>query len=1027
MPKLRPPVPPELIKRIDAVIAALGLDESRGLVRRWGDYKAATNRHVVRQAFETIGIHAVFGFPSQRVREARFSPVVYLACAADDAGANALHRLVWSQGVVPILLIATPTGLQIRKSLTPPMPQSMTVAWSKLSGTADLPVQLRSLTAIALSSSIVWRDFAADRSDRVDTALLKAIASLNETVRTRHAALRDRPILVNSLIGRFIYFFVLLDRGIIDRNWIRGLKDDSGNQLCAQITNSIRDDGSIDTTDHAWPAREVWSLFDQIDNMLNGAIFPVNAADRRAVPADALHLVRRAIRHGDVLHSDARQLGFLDVSFATLRTETISAIYELFLFIEAPGAKDDEGAFYTPPFLVDYVLDEVDHIRSFTARSRVIDPAAGSGIFLVGAYRRILERAIPRKRWTSTEFKKGRHLLESAVFGIERNGQAANVARFSLYLTLLDYVENVSIKELRQLARGQSVFPTLTANVVDCDVFSLKEKDLAHLGQFTHVVGNPPWGTFGDNTDRTNRPRSAIVEKRRREALLPTIEYYNSLDREKYPVTNKRISELFVWKVQRELVQKNGVMGLLVSTRSFVAPTARAFPNALAERCKIVGLANLSHFRYRLFSGARSPTLAIFAENREPEALNPVWVYSPLLTSQPIGEHGHLWSIIVSELDVETYKLRDLTRLPEGWFWALMLRPIDRRFVNHLALWSRRFKRSFGDFLKASNLAMGRGGSASQTDLPSDLLLRSGDYQQRLGMGDLGFANYPHQRVRNSRLSGSFAGLFGGNIVFIPRHMNEITFIAEPIAFASTFNAVYALSPLNQRGVAIAGMRGIVRYLNSDVARYLFALFGKTRLLDRTRLEKHDLESIPFPFTDIEDGDLRSLVELNEDAITRLFASRVGLDDGFVQSVQEYTEFRQGYEDSQVPHAGLNPPNAAAIRRYQSMLFGHLAQQFGDGAQFDHSVRQPSDLEHFAVIDIRIGRSGTDTQYAALAAPGSVSAGIGFSPHARIIFDAVASRVVVTKPWTRVAWTVEQAYADAREISEEVLRLGAAV
>jgi hypothetical protein len=54
-----------------------------------------------------------------------------------------------------------------------------------------------------------------------------------------------------------------------------------------------------------------------------------------------------------------------------------------------------------------------------------------------------------------------------------------------------------------------------------------------------------------------------------------------------------------------------------------------------------------------------------------------------------------------------------------------------------------------------------------------------------------------------------------------------------------------------------------------------------------------------------------------------------------------------------------------------------------------------------------------------------IKANIVFSPHARIVFDAAASRIAVAKPWTRVAWTDEQAYTDARGISEEVLRSGA--
>jgi len=1021
------PAPAELTRRLEAVIAILGFDQTCGLVRQWAEFRSTTNRHVVRQAFDTIRAHAVFGFPSGRANAPKFSPVLYLAIAADDAAAVAVHRLVWSQGVVPILLVATPSGLQIRRTLAPSTARPVTVAWDRLADPANLPPELTSLTAIALSSSVVWRDFVTDRSNRVDAALLKAIESLNDAVRHNYPALRQQPPLVNALIGRFIYFFVLLDRKIIGRPWIAALKDQTGKALCPQIAAAIDEKGGIDVVDRPWPAREVWSLFDEIDDVLNGTIFPISTTDRRLIPADAIHLVRRAIRHGDVIGRAARQLGFLDVSFSTLRTETISAIYELFLLIENPEEKDDEGAFYTPPFLVDYVLDEMNRIRAFTGKSRVVDPAAGSGIFLVGAYRRILEREMPQRRWTGAHFQKARSILETAVFGVEKNRQAANVARFSLYLTLLDYVENASIKELKQLAGGRRVFPALGGNVLDRDLFSITEAELGQLGRFSHVVGNPPWGSFGEQTGRSNVQRSAASVAKRNARLKPARDYVASLDAAEYPVSNKRLSELFVWKVQRDLLQKSGVFGLLISTRSYVAPSAEAFPAALAKRVKLVGLANLSHFRYRLFKGARSPTLAIFAENRQPNDLDSVWVYSPLLTSQPIGEAGHLWSIIVSESDIEPYKLRDLCQSPESWFWALMLRPIDRRFANHLRLWSRRFKRSFGDFIAASHLVMSRGGSASQTGVPKSLLLQSENYQERLGLNGLGIANYPHQLLQNMTPKGSFAKLFGGHIVFIPRHMNEVLYIEHPVGFVSTFNAIYAQNSGAMDSGAIAGMRGIARYLTSDVARYLYALFGKTRILDRARLEKGDLESVPFPFENLADADLQHLENMEEGEICRFFAGKVGLDDTFVQAVTEYTLFRHGYEDSQVPFAAFGVPDIEAVAHYKSMLFNQLADQFGGAANLEWFVRQPSDSNHFAVISIHIGRSHPERDDTATSQLiDAIKSNMGFSPHARIVFDATASRVAVAKPWTRVAWTVEQAYADARRISEEVLRSGAA-
>src|SRR5579871_3658432 len=625
-PATTPSAGDDLLQHLEAVIDLLGYEAANGLVRRFAGFRSCTNRHVVRQAFETIRIHSVFGFKSNRHGVEKFSPILYLAAADDEAAANNVHRLVWSQGVVPILLVVTPRGLQIRRSLGPSTARPVFVAWDKLESARALPVELTPLTAVALSSSVVWRDFVTDRSNRVDTALFKAIEALNEAVRRENTALREQATLVNALIGRFIYFFVLLDRKIVTRSWIAGLRDQFGRSCCSQIAESIDDAGHVDAADRAWPAREVWALFDKIDEVLNGAIFPITPTQRRAISTDALHLVRRAIRHGDTLGAGIRQLSFLDVSFSTLRTETISAIYELFLFIENPGKKDEEGAFYTPPFLVDYVLDELDRIKAFTAKSRVLDPAAGSGIFLVGAYRRILEREMPRRTWTPAHFQKARRLLEDSIFAIEKNGQAANVARFSLYLTLLDYVENASIRELKRLAGTRRVFPSLEANVFDRDLFSIKGIELIRIGRFSHIVGNPPWGSFGEQTGRSNEQRPDAIAQQRNARLRAARDFAGELDEAIYPVSNKRLSELFVWKVQRDLLEKGGVFGLLISTRSYVAPSADAFPRALAQNVKLVGLANLSHFRYRLFKGARSPALAIFAENRPSNSLDKVWV-----------------------------------------------------------------------------------------------------------------------------------------------------------------------------------------------------------------------------------------------------------------------------------------------------------------------------------------------------------------------------------------------------------------
>ena len=64
----------------------------------------------------------------------------------------------------------------------------------------------------------------------------------------------------------------------------------------------------------------------------------------------------------------------------------------------------------------------------------------------------------------------------------------ANVARFSLYLTLLDYVDNTGIDALHALAKPSRVFPALTDNVLANDVFTINTGNATDIGRFTHVI-----------------------------------------------------------------------------------------------------------------------------------------------------------------------------------------------------------------------------------------------------------------------------------------------------------------------------------------------------------------------------------------------------------------------------------------------------------------------------------------------------------------------------------------------------------
>ena len=75
-------------------------------------------------------------------------------------------------------------------------------------------------------------------------------------------------------------------------------------------------------------------------------------------------------------------------AFDVIPLEFISSIYETFVTKRASG----DGIYYTPSYLVDFVLDRVLPWDGTDWDLKVIDPACGSGIFLVKAFQRLVHR-----------------------------------------------------------------------------------------------------------------------------------------------------------------------------------------------------------------------------------------------------------------------------------------------------------------------------------------------------------------------------------------------------------------------------------------------------------------------------------------------------------------------------------------------------------------------------------------------------------------------------------------------------------
>lgn len=198
---------------------------------------------------------------------------------------------------------------------------------------------------------------------------------------------------------------------------------------------------------------------------------------RKDDPSDA----PRAGSEGPAVHVER---GRRRVAYADLGVEQLGAVYERVLEYEAvrangrialqrsSPARKATGSFYTPRSLTDFLVRRTLHplVRSRNAGDilslRIVDPAMGSGAFLVAACRYLseaVERAlIEEGSWHAGEVRESdrtgirRQVAERCLYGVDVNPTAVQVARLSLWLHTLAGDRPLSFLD-HHLAAGDSL------------------------------------------------------------------------------------------------------------------------------------------------------------------------------------------------------------------------------------------------------------------------------------------------------------------------------------------------------------------------------------------------------------------------------------------------------------------------------------------------------------------------------------------------------------------------------------------
>ena len=380
----------------------------------------------------------------------------------------------------------------------------------------------------------------------VDTAFLQEIErwrdllARNIALRNPNLTHRELNFAVQRTIDRIIFLRICEDRGIEPYSRLMALQN--GTRIYQRL----------------------FQLFRQADDRYNSGLFHFRPEKERS--EDSLDKLTPDLNIDDkVLKDILKNLYYPDspYEFSVLPANILGQVYEQFLgkvirltpahyavVEDKPEVRKAGGVYYTPTYIVDYIVKQTvgklvqgkkPGPRGAVSKLKILDPACGSGSFLLGAYQFLLDwnrdeyiKDDPEKwatgrtprlyktdtgEWKLTTDERKRILLNN-IYGVDIDPQAVEVTKLSLLLKVLEGEDEQTISKQFVLFH-QRVLPDLANNIkcgnslIGPDFYNgqqmtfLDEEEMYRInafdwqaefpeimgtGGFDAVIGNPPYG-----------------------------------------------------------------------------------------------------------------------------------------------------------------------------------------------------------------------------------------------------------------------------------------------------------------------------------------------------------------------------------------------------------------------------------------------------------------------------------------------------------------------------------------------------
>jgi len=507
-----------------------------------------------------------------------------------------IHKHIWNSGIVPLIYVFTKTAIRIIDCSKQPTQKGENLETNYLVdilfSASEIQEKLKHYSAKLFDNGSFW-----DKPENKDKFNFQQFAYTK--LKIALVNLKNNFIKDAVKIG--------LTKEIAQRLFLQGIlikyleeKGDSGIKVFPKNYFKKYDDAN-DFCEVLEKRGKILELFKDLHNhKFNGEIFHwEDESEINKIKNTDLSELAKFFRADE---TDKQYEIWRLYSFEYIPIEFISSIYDEFI------GDNKKGVVYTPLHLAKFLVDEAMPINEPKENFRVIDPACGSGIFLVLAYKRLVEWWRIRHPQQKTDVQTLKRILVENIEGLDISEEATQLSIFSLSLALCDLLSPTEIWfELK--------FDNLKQKNIQCaDFFDWLKQNSEN--KFDLVIGNPPF-TEKLETKAAQKTEAEYIKKRSENKLIPT--------------PQKQIALLFA-EQSISLLTENGLLCLLLPASSLLYnKTSLTYREYFFSSHNIFQIIDFTALSSVLWDGKRKSkepnknnkpnvaVVALFLENRKPD------------------------------------------------------------------------------------------------------------------------------------------------------------------------------------------------------------------------------------------------------------------------------------------------------------------------------------------------------------------------------------------------------------------------